>query len=105
MKNPNLKYIDDLAGEDEGFRRKFITILKTEFPLELDLYENYMRHEQFSSAAESVHKIKHKLGITSMDEAYEIAILFEEELKVGSKTSQIAFESELKRLSDFINNL
>ena len=105
MKSPNLNYVDDLAGDDEKFRSQFITILKKELPMEIELYRRYMEQEQWKSAAESVHKIKHKLGIASMDDAYEIAILYEEELKAGSKTSQIAFERELNRLSDFVNDL
>ena len=105
MTGPNFEYIDNLAGSDEGFRNQFINILKTELPTEIELYREYMRNEELQSAAESVHKIKHKLGITSMDEAYEIAIVYEEELKTGSKTSQIAFEQELKKLSDFVNDL
>jgi len=105
MKSPNLNYVNDLAGDDESFRNQFIAILKTELPLEVELYRRYMEQEEWKSAAESVHKMKHKLGIASMDEAYEIAILFEEELKTGSKNSQIAFERELKRLSDFVNDL
>ncbi|MAW97028.1 MULTISPECIES: Hpt domain-containing protein [unclassified Leeuwenhoekiella] len=105
MKSPNLSYIDNLAADDERFRSEFIAILKTELPLEVELYRRYIEQEEWKSAAESVHKMKHKLGIASMDEAYEIAIRYEEELKTGSKNSQIAFERELKRLSDFVSDL
>ena len=105
MKSPNLTYIDNLAGDDKKFRSQFIAILKKELPLEIELYRRYMEQEQWKSAAESVHKMKHKLGIAGMDDAYEIAILYEEELKVCTKTSQIAFERELNRLSDFVNDL
>ncbi|PHQ28118.1 histidine kinase [Leeuwenhoekiella nanhaiensis] len=105
MNSPNLNYVDDLAGDDEKFRSQFIAILKKELPLEIELYRRYMEQEHWKSAAESVHKMKHKLGIAGMDEAYEIAILYEEELKTGAKTSQIAFERELNRLSDFVNDL
>lgn len=105
MTNPNFNYIDNLAGDDEAFRSQFIAILKSELPVEVELYRDYMQQSDLIAAAKSVHKLKHKLGIASMDDAYEIAILYEEELKKGSRTSQMAFEQELKRLSDFVSDL
>jgi len=83
MQQPNLSYIKELAGDDKVFEQKFITILKEEFPQEVDIYKNHIAKEEPRSAAEIVHKLKHKFNILSMEDAYRFAVEFEDELRVG----------------------
>ena len=55
IEQPNLNYVDELAGDDVAFRGQFIDIIKTEFPLEKEEYFGHVTNTRFKETAEIVH--------------------------------------------------
>lgn len=104
MEKPSLKYIKELSGGDVSFEDKLIKVVQEELPDEILLYEECMNDSAFAKAAEVVHKIKHKLGILSLEEGYELAIVYEAQLKEGKIGHKEKFESILKTSLEFISN-
>ena len=39
MESPNISYLDAIAGDDQEFKKRFIDILKLEFPQEFLEYQ------------------------------------------------------------------
>ncbi len=105
METPNTLYIDSVAGNDESFRLKFIEILKNEYPDEFQHYRNMYDDKNFKETASIVHKLKHKLNICGMQEAYKLAVKYEEELKVESDRFHEEFLGVLKEVDEFIKKL
>ena len=77
IEQPNLNYVDELAGDDVAFRGQFIDIIKTEFPLEKEEYFGHVTNTRFKETAEIVHKLKHKFNILGMQESYKLAVAYE----------------------------
>lgn len=105
MEQPNSEYINQLSGDNEEFKSRVITILKRELPEEVELYQNQMNNKNFKLAAESVHKLKHKISILGLEKSYYIAEEFEENLKMNITNLQSDFEVILKRMQDFVDTL
>ena len=76
IEQPNLNYVDELAGDDVAFRGQFIDIIKTEFPLEKEEYFGHVTNTRFKETAEIVHKLKHKFNILGMQESYKLAVAY-----------------------------
>ncbi len=105
MEEPNFIYIDELSGGDSTFKEKLLSIVKTEFPVEVSVYEENINNKAFKKAAENVHKLKHKFGILGLENGYQMAIDYEENLKIESTQLQEEFEEILKKINLFINKL
>lgn len=105
MEEPNYTYIEELSGGDIQFQKKLISIIKTEFPVEVSVYEENINNAAFAKAAENVHKLKHKFGILGLEKGYQVAIDYEENLKIESTQLQGEFEDILKKISLFISTL
>lgn len=105
MEQPNLNYIDQLSGDNVEFRTKMIGILKKELPEEIAVYRKDMATENFSLAAQSVHKLKHKISILGLEKSYYIAEKFEDNLKNKSIELDSDFETILKVMQEFVNRL
>lgn len=103
--SPNLKYIQKLADGSESFEKKMKGILKNEFPVEKETFLEAYKTEQFLTAAETVHKLKHKLGMLGMKKAYNFAIDFESDLKNKKTTGYSKFIAILEIVETFINKL
>ncbi len=103
---PNLTYIKELSGEDSAFEQKFIRVLKDEFPEEMKTYvahiEKQVNHE---AAAEMVHKLKHKFNILSMEQAYALAVSYEEELLEGTADSHDIFMQALQQIKTYLKTI
>lgn len=67
METPNLNYVNELSGDNEQFKTKILSILKKELPVEVENYEKYMQGLDFFNAAQSVHKLKHKISILGLE--------------------------------------
>ena len=104
MEQPSLNYIKELAGGDTTFEAKLIAVVKAELPGEIAEYDENMRNSAFAKAAENVHKIKHKFGILSLEEGYELAVLYEVGLIESNTDHKKQFESILEACTDFISN-
>jgi HPt (histidine-containing phosphotransfer) domain-containing protein len=105
MEKPNSNYINQLSGDNEEFKAKIIGILKKELPEEVALYRNQIQTKNLKLAAESVHKLKHKISILGLEKSYYIAEEFEDNLKEKSTKLQSEFESILKMMHDFVDKL
>lgn len=105
MEQPNSEYINQLSGDNEEFKAKIIGILKKELPEEVAFYENQVQTKNYKLAAESVHKLKHKVSILGLEKSYYIAEEYEENLKANSTNLQSDFEKILKMMQDFVAKL
>lgn len=105
MELPNTNYIDQISGDDLDFRAKIIAILKEELPQEIDLVKSQLLHGAFSEAAQSVHKLKHKISILGLEKSYYIAEDFERNLKNNSTVMQPDFEAILEVMQQFVLKL
>ncbi|MFM2368129.1 MAG: hypothetical protein RL619_425 [Bacteroidota bacterium] len=105
MEKPNLNYINELSGDNLEFKTKIIEIVKKELPLEISVYDEFMKNENFSNAAQSVHKIKHKISILGLEKSYYIAEEYENNLNKATTILQFEFESLLKSMQEFVDNL
>lgn len=105
MNEPNLNYIEDLAGDDISFKKKIILIIKEEFPIEKTAYLTSYQSRNYLETAEMVHKLKNKISMLGMEAGYELAQDYEEELKQGSPMKHQAFAEVLERMSHFIKSL
>ncbi|MDF4221825.1 MULTISPECIES: Hpt domain-containing protein [Maribacter] len=105
IEQPNLSYIDELAGDDEGFRGQFIDVVKSEFPLEKDEYFGHIDNSRFKETAEIVHKLKHKFNILGMHDSYKLAVTYEMELLEGKYESKTKFDNVLATIEEYIKTI
>ena len=99
---PNLDYIKEIAGGNDEFEKKFLSIIQVEFPKEKEDYSNLLNSGQLEESAKVVHKIKHKLGILGLSGGYKMAIKYEEDLKMGNTALKDDFEGVLSAVEDFV---
>ena len=105
MEQPNLDYIRTLSGGETSFEKQLIGIIQKELPDEISLYNDHMDSGDLASAAQSVHKLKHKISILGMTQAYELAIAYENALNEGLTDQSDTFDQVLEQMSRFINEL
>jgi len=105
MEKPNISYIEELAGGDELFKSKIINILKEEFPEEKKTYYSNLNLGDFQLVADNVHKLKHKISILGLDNSYEIAVAFENNLRDGHKTLSLEFEAILQNITNYLEQI
>nr|WP_321413562.1 Hpt domain-containing protein [uncultured Allomuricauda sp.] len=103
--SPNLAYVDNLADGDEAFRQKFIGILKEEFPLEKMEYITAIESSLFREASEHVHKIKHKLNVLGIHNAYTLAVQHENELRNGEQSFKQEFLLILQNVENYLKTI
>ncbi|BDW91323.1 histidine kinase [Flagellimonas marinaquae] len=102
---PNLEYVDNLAEGDMVFRQKFIGILKEEFPTEQEEYLDTIKNALFREASEHVHKIKHKLNVLGLHNAYTLAVKHEKELRDGEQSFKDEFLLILKDVEHYLKTI
>lgn len=105
MKKPNLDKIKEIAGGTASFEQEMISIIKEELPAELEQYQFHLEQNNFKQTAESVHKLKHKISILNMEEAYATAAAYENELRAENPTSAPAFKKIIDELNAFVKKL
>ena len=105
MEQPNLEYINQLARGDESIKNELINVIKTEFPEEKKDYYDSLENKEFKKIEENVHKLKHKISILGLEKSYEIANVFEHNLRELSLEKQQDFENILKAISDYIETI
>jgi len=105
MEQANSEYIDQLSGDNVEFRKKIIEILKRELPEEVGTYFDQIQNKNYLLAAESVHKLKHKISILGLNKSYYIAEQFEDNLKVNSTELLSDFDAIIKIMQDFVGKL
>ncbi|MBC5836945.1 Hpt domain-containing protein [Flavobacterium muglaense] len=105
MEQPNLNYINDLSGDNAEFKQKLIAILKRELPEEIDVYNKEYANVNYLLAAQSVHKLKHKISILGLEKSYYIAEEYENNLKENSTDLKAVFENILESMQEFVSDL
>ncbi len=83
MESPNLNYIRELSDGDEEFEQNILNVLKSEYPVELKVFNENFKAKNYAEASVNVHKIKHKISILGLKKDLEKASLFELDLKKG----------------------
>lgn len=102
MDTPNLNYIKELSGGDEQFEEKVLSVLKEEFPQELDRFLNHYQNKDYKKSAEDVHKLKHKISILGLVNGYHLAAAFENELKLESDSLYGSFMEVMDQIKLFL---
>lgn len=100
---PNLEYVDQLSKTNLELKNRLISVLKTEFPQEVKIYETNITAHNFMEAAENVHKLKHKIALLGLEKGHEITRAYEEQLKKGRNESQADFEEILIHIKTFLD--
>ena len=99
---PNLNYLKEISGGDVEFEEKLLKIVKKELPEEINTYKNFLNENNFKQAAELVHKIKHKISILGLEKSYQVAIDYEENLKLDNLNLKLEFEEILNSMISFL---
>jgi HPt (histidine-containing phosphotransfer) domain-containing protein len=105
MEEPNLNYINELAGDDNDFRATLIGVIKNELPTEITEYQDNLAAQNFNAAADNVHKLKHKISVMGMEQSYYLAEKFENNLKSSSTLLQAEFGQLLMAMQGFAASL
>ena len=98
----NLEYIYKVSNGDSEFMDELWSIVKIEWPQELDLYRSSIKECHYIEAAGVVHKLKNKFVILGASEGYELAKLHEKCLKEGSAEHHEGYNQVLIELTEFI---
>lgn len=102
---PNLNYIEQIAGNDTSYQNKLLAIIKKEFPEEKAQFLLFHNTKQYQKSAEMVHKIKHKINILGLEKSYIVAHNFETQLKDNDTQLYAQFLLILKRIETYLNDL
>ncbi len=105
MEIPNMNYIDELSGDDLGFKANFVKILKDEFPIEKLEYIDNIDNNRTDAASQNVHKLKHKMNILGLEESYKIAVIFEEELRLGNERLKDDFMKIINTIENYLKTI
>ena len=101
----DLAYLNDISGGNDVVRNKFLQVVKVEFPQEREAYFDLIKTKKNKEAAELVHKIKNKFGILGLNNGYQIAVNYEEGLKVEDYSLKTNFETVLAVVSNYIQKI
>ena len=105
IEQPNLEYIDKLAAGDEVIRERLISVLKQEFPEEVALYRIHILNSNYIQGAESVHKIRNKIGLLGLETSYYSSKIYEQNLRNNLIEHQIEFENTINKIDFFLNKI
>ncbi len=100
---PNSNYLYEIAAGDQKLINKLLNVIKTEFPEEKASFEANFKAKDFDKAAENVHKLKHKINIFGLQDGYEVAKRFEEELRKGTYQSYLDFLAILVEIETYLH--
>lgn len=101
----NLDYFNQIANGEEAIMNTLISILKSELPEQVEEYKQSISEPNFKESAEAVHKLKHKIGLLGLEKGYQITQQFEENLRNHSLENKTEFETILKNITNFTQNL
>jgi HPt (histidine-containing phosphotransfer) domain-containing protein len=102
---PNLDYFNEIANGEAAILNKLISILKSEFPQQLESYNQNILDANYIEAAEALHKLKHKVGLLGLENGYAIANQYENNLREHNFENKNEFEAILKNITNFIQKL
>ncbi|MFI8378159.1 Hpt domain-containing protein [Leeuwenhoekiella sp. NPDC079379] len=99
---PDLEKIKQIAGDSDELVQQLLEIIKEELPQEIKRYKTHLENKDYLKSAEDVHKLKHKISILNLSSGYELAVIYENELRAGNPESAVIFENVLMAMTHFI---
>jgi len=99
---PNLIYLNQLSNNDKTVSNRLMLVLQEEIQEEIESYNLKIFQNDFVSAAEMVHKLRHKIGFLGMEQAYNMSSQFEQNLRFNSLNLKDEFELVLEVIKEFI---
>lgn len=102
---PHLNYIRELSGGDEVLEKKFIALIKNEFPKEKEIYLENLGDKKYKDTMQMVQKLKPKLNFLGLQEGYRLALRYEEDLRYEDPKLQKEFLEILERIESYIDTL
>jgi len=105
MEQPNLTYVEQLARGDAAIQKKLIDIIKSEFPEEKTAYYESLAKKDYKKIEENVHKIKHKISILGLVKSYELANIYEHNLREHKMDGEVNFEKILDIITAYIKTI
>jgi hypothetical protein len=100
---PNFDYFHQLARGDEAFLQELKLVMIKELPQEKHNYALCIAAENLAGAAAMVHKMKHKVGLLGMKEAYEQVQIYENALRDGDQPDSLEFEEIIEAIFTFLD--
>ena len=104
MEQPNLNYIKNLADGDVDFENNMLAILKSDFITEKLAFNNSFSSNDYTEAANVVHKMKQKLSILGLEEDFETATIFEKNLKENDISLYEKFSKILDKIHVYLKS-
>ncbi|MCH2032504.1 MAG: Hpt domain-containing protein [Tenacibaculum sp.] len=105
MEQPNLSYLEELARGDQDLINQLIEVLKVEFPEESQDYYNSIQTGDFKAISENVHRVKHKISILGLEDAYKLANDYENNLRDANMDKKEEFEEILVSISEYLKTI
>ena len=105
MEQPTLDYINRLSNGDEGIFNTLIGVIKREFPVERASYDSSVQEKDYRMIEESVHRLKHKINVFGLENSYQTANRYEQNLRKNSFELKEEFDEVLTVISNFIKTL
>ncbi|WP_075340781.1 histidine kinase [Tenacibaculum agarivorans] len=107
MEKPSLEYLHELARGDHSLIDQLTEVLLAEFPIEREEYYESLKTKDYKLIGQNVHRIKHKIIILGLENAYEIANQFEHDLRDDNLDSDKVeeFEKILGSISDYLKTI
>ncbi len=102
---PNLNYIEQLAGGDEAVKQLLVDVLKNEFPEEKIAYYESLAQKDFKQLAANVHRMKPKISILGFEKSYKLANDYEHNLKNNNLEGAEGFEELLQVISSYLKTI
>lgn len=102
MEQPNLSFIKEIAGDDISFQNSILDIIRKEFPEELESYNQNFSEKKYEEASKDVHKIKHKISLLGLNEGFEIATDYENQLLVKNIKLHTSFIEILNKIHVYL---
>ncbi|AUC15237.1 histidine kinase [Tenacibaculum sp. SZ-18] len=105
MEKPNLFYLQELARGDQDLINQLIEVLKVEFPEESQDYYKSIQTGDFKTISQNVHRVKHKISILGLDDAYKLANDYENNLRDANMDKKEEFEEILVSISEYLKTI
>ncbi len=100
---PNLSYIKTLSNSDVEFHNEFLKALSGEYTADLRAYFFCIEMGAPKAAASKVNKLKDKLNILGMKQAFSFAERHQRKLQKGNKSSDRRFKEILAKADRFLS--
>lgn len=102
IKEAKWDHLRMICKNDDACVETFRKVLLEELPKEIQILNQSIESVSLLAAAKIVHKIKHKFALVNMESAYQLSVIYEEELLDSINTKYQIFQEYLDELKVFI---